>query len=204
MPIKLIHPEYFNLFTNTHVGIVYCSIRSKTIVDANPAFCRIIDEHRENIVGRKLSNFTSSLFLSEYFLQQLIDKGSSDTIRVTLKNKKVIDIQTFMIGDEFAMHHIVDRTMESYLLDENRILVKVIDSITDKNKKELSLEVLARFSRTEREIYLELRNGKTSKQICEKLNIKKSTLATHRRNIRKKLNLNGKDITLREYLQQLN
>jgi|SRR5208283_1135882 len=45
-----------------------------------------------------------------------------------------------------------------------------------------------------------IRDGKTTKEIAEILNISKDTVDTHRQNIRKKLNINGKKKNLRSYL----
>jgi PAS domain-containing protein/DNA-binding CsgD family transcriptional regulator len=48
-----------------------------------------------------------------------------------------------------------------------------------------------------------IRDGKTNKEIAELLHLSKSTILTHRHNIRVKLNLKKKKINLRSYLQSL-
>jgi DNA-binding CsgD family transcriptional regulator len=45
-----------------------------------------------------------------------------------------------------------------------------------------------------------IKEGKTTNEISELLNIAKSSVDTHRFHIRKKLGLNNKDINLRSYL----
>ncbi|MCI5222321.1 MAG: DNA-binding response regulator [Candidatus Electrothrix sp. AR4] len=47
-----------------------------------------------------------------------------------------------------------------------------------------------------------IRQGKRSKEIAEMLNIALQTVETHRKNIRKKLNISGKKINLVSYLNQ--
>ncbi|HEY9053654.1 MAG TPA: helix-turn-helix transcriptional regulator, partial [Rectinemataceae bacterium] len=52
----------------------------------------------------------------------------------------------------------------------------------------------------EREIGLQVRNGRTSKEIAELLGIAEATVERHRHNIRKKLKLKGKGINLASLL----
>ena len=56
---------------------------------------------------------------------------------------------------------------------------------------------------TEIEVANFIREGKTSKEIAELLNISKDTVDTHRQNIRKRLGLNGKKQNLQSYLLSL-
>ena len=49
-----------------------------------------------------------------------------------------------------------------------------------------------------------IRNGKTTKEIAQLLTLSSKTIATHRQNIRKKLDLTNKKINLQTSLQQIN
>lgn len=48
-----------------------------------------------------------------------------------------------------------------------------------------------------------IRNHKRTKEIAELLNVSESTVVFHRSNIRKKLNIVGKDVNLAGYLRRL-
>jgi DNA-binding NarL/FixJ family response regulator len=60
-----------------------------------------------------------------------------------------------------------------------------------------------KLSPREIEICNMIRNGSTSKEIADLLNLTLKTVETHRVNIRRKLKLAGKDINLISYLQSI-
>ncbi len=59
---------------------------------------------------------------------------------------------------------------------------------------------LLKLSRTEIEVCRLIQGGFSSKEIGDAMNLSFETVQTHRKNIRKKLNLNGKNINLHAYL----
>jgi PAS domain S-box-containing protein len=59
---------------------------------------------------------------------------------------------------------------------------------------------LLKLSRTEIAICRLIRAGRTSKEICEALNLAFETVQTHRKNIRRKLGLNGRSVNLHAFL----
>ena len=65
------------------------------------------------------------------------------------------------------------------------------------------VNVLAYLTPTEMRVATMIKNGLTSQGIAEKLNISLHTAKTHRRNIRKKLNVQNSSINLTSYLRSL-
>ncbi|WP_136795522.1 helix-turn-helix transcriptional regulator [Desulfosediminicola ganghwensis] len=59
---------------------------------------------------------------------------------------------------------------------------------------------LLRLSKTELRICRFVKAGLTGKEICDTLNLSFETIQTHRKNIRKKLGLRGKEINLHTFL----
>ncbi|MEZ4598389.1 MAG: PAS domain S-box protein [Syntrophotaleaceae bacterium] len=59
---------------------------------------------------------------------------------------------------------------------------------------------LLKLSRTEISVCRMIRAGSTTKEICEALNLAFETVQTHRKNIRRKLGLNGKSVNLQAFL----
>ena len=65
-----------------------------------------------------------------------------------------------------------------------------------------STDIIIRLSSAEMRIAAMIKNGLTSKEITEKLHLSIDTVKTHRRNIRKKLNIHKSNINLTNYLRQ--
>ncbi|MCW5212261.1 response regulator [Desulfobulbus sp. TB] len=64
------------------------------------------------------------------------------------------------------------------------------------------VEVYSLLTPTELRLLSCIRQGQTSKEIAESLHISLQTVATHRKNIRKKLNISGKKINLAAFIAQ--
>jgi DNA-binding CsgD family transcriptional regulator len=79
-----------------------------------------------------------------------------------------------------------------------------ISGLLDKdNTKGHAGEVFAKLSRTEERICRMIVTGYTTKQIADELFVTHDTVQTHRKNIRKKLDINNKDVNLYTYLKNL-
>lgn len=72
-------------------------------------------------------------------------------------------------------------------------------SLTAGFKKELDPSLL-RLSRTEIEVCRFIQVGRSTKEICEVMNLSFETIQTHRKNIRRKLSLNGEKVNLHAFL----
>jgi len=88
-----------------------------------------------------------------------------------------------------------DGTRKVYL----SLLEQQLLSLTEGFETELDGSLL-KLSKTEIEICRLIQAGNSSKEICEALKLSFDTVQTHRRNIRKKLDLNGRKLNLHAYL----
>lgn len=148
--------------------------------------------------------------------RELVDeKKHVEEKNIALKNI----IQSIRGQDEDLRSEILFK-MESHILplmerlrrekDENEksiIYADICENISgllDKdNTKGHAGEVFAKLSRTEERICRMIVTGYTTKQIADELFVTHDTVQTHRKNIRKKLDINNKDVNLYTYLKNL-
>lgn len=76
-------------------------------------------------------------------------------------------------------------------------------SLTTGFKKELDADLL-KLSRTEIEVCRFIQAGRSTKEICESMNLSFDTIQTHRKNIRRKLKLKGEKVNLHAFLANRN
>lgn len=89
-----------------------------------------------------------------------------------------------------------DPSVRSIYLD---LLQEQLVALTKGFEAELDACML-KLSKTEMEVCRFIRAGATSKEIGEAMNLSFETVQTHRKNIRKKLGLTGRDVNLHSYL----
>jgi PAS domain S-box-containing protein len=83
-------------------------------------------------------------------------------------------------------------------------LCETVSCLFDKDcGKSHTSEIYSRLSRTEERICKMIVTGYTTKQIAEELFVTSDTVQTHRKNIRKKLEISNKDVNLYTYLKNL-
>jgi len=91
-----------------------------------------------------------------------------------------------------------DRNLERYRTDFE-LLVRYIEDLTSDLASDI--KIVESLSVTELRIASMIKNGISSEEIARHLYISPSTVKTHRRNIRKKLNIHNSAINLRAYLE---
>lgn len=72
-------------------------------------------------------------------------------------------------------------------------------NIADPSWERISSNVF-KLSPTEMRVSIHIRDGKTNKEIAKKLNLSRSTILTHRHNIRKKMGLKHSKVNLHSFL----
>jgi len=98
----------------------------------------------------------------------------------------------------------IRRNLEDEMVDQYFDLLKA-QLVALTTGFEHSLDAgLMKLSKSELKICRFIKAGLSSKEICEAMNLSFETIQTHRKNIRKKLDLRGKEINLHSYLTSRN
>jgi PAS domain S-box-containing protein len=79
----------------------------------------------------------------------------------------------------------------------------VVDAVENCEETEALREVFSKLSSAEERVGRMILNGHTTKEIAEKLCLSDDTVQTHRRNIRKKLNINNQKVSIYNYLKAI-
>jgi PAS domain S-box-containing protein len=99
-----------------------------------------------------------------------------------------------------------DKLKTTKLDDQQRALLSIMESnlneITSPFTRKMSMKYL-KLTPKENQIVNLIKHGKTTKQIAEFMNVSPRTIDTHRKNIRKKIGLQGQKGNLRTYLLSL-
>lgn len=170
----------------------------------------LADYRRE--LERRVTERTAELTLSQDLLRK--EKAQTDEMNVTLRN-----VMKSIETDRCDLEQNVSLKIRSHLLpalekvrheSEARIRSSFLDliqeqmiALTSGFNSELDASLL-KLSRTEIRICGFIQAGCSSKEISEAMNLAFDTIRTHRKNIRKKLGLQGKDVNLHSYLANRN
>ena len=159
---------------------------------------------------------------SEEALQKAHDKLKKRTIELEIKRKGLEELNTAM--RVLLKKREMDKTkMEEYVLvnitkliepyfkkikktrlsDQQKGLLKIVESnlneITSPFTKEVSLKYF-NLTPTEIQVANQIRHGYTTKKIAAFMKVSPRTVETHRKNIRRKIGLEGKKANLRSHL----
>jgi DNA-binding CsgD family transcriptional regulator len=94
-----------------------------------------------------------------------------------------------------SLEHLKKFTDEKNVEFVESLIEEIIQPVTKKRNS-----IIGRLTSRELQITEMIKDGKTSKEIAEKLCVTKKAVDFHRTNIRKKLGINGKKVNLRTYL----
>ncbi len=98
---------------------------------------------------------------------------------------------------------IIDKLQQNANLERYRTDLDLLVGNIENLNSDLSgdIKMVASLSTTELRIAFMIKNGMSSEEIAKHLFISPATVKTHRKNIRKKLNLQNSGINLRTYLE---
>jgi PAS domain S-box-containing protein len=113
-----------------------------------------------------------------------------------LENRVASKIKTSLLPSIKKIANTTDDSVRRIYLS---LLEQQLLSLTAGFERELDGGLL-KLSRTEIEVCRFIQAGSSSKDICEALKLSFDTVQTHRRNIRKKLGLNGRKLNLHAFL----
>ncbi|SEA74898.1 regulatory protein, luxR family [Desulfuromusa kysingii] len=171
----------------------------------------LLVNHRQELEQR-VAERTADLSHSQNLLQQ--EKAQTDEMNVTLRNvMKSIEserrdleqkiscrISTHLLPALEKIRHETAHTNRSSFLD---LIQEQLISLTSGFDSELDAGML-KLSKTEIRICNFIQAGCSSKEISEAMNLAFDTVRTHRKNIRTKLGLKGKDVNLHLFLASRN
>lgn len=140
----------------------------------------------------------------EYVNKQLMDANNALSVlarnlersRKESENRTISRVRTIIIP--FIEKLQQDRNLQRYRADL-RLLAGFIENLT--SDLSADLKIAATLSATELHIASLIKNGMSSEEIARHLNVSPDTVKTHRKNIRRKLNLQDSNLNLRVYLE---
>lgn len=144
---------------------------------------RELEGERNNV---KDSNIAFKLLIQKVALEK---KNIEERVALNLKNSVIPLIEKLKNdkGTDKVTLNAIDNTISNIL---SPLIQNISSSYYALSKKEVQVASL-------------IKQGLTTRQIADILNIAKSTVDTHRDNIRKKLDLKGKGVSLKKYLKKM-
>ena len=145
----------------------------------------------------KVKDRTASLEDVNTALRVLVKKKDED--RIFFEKEIIVNLKKIVEPNLTKLNNCDLNTAQQKLVDQlnqkiNDVLLPFADQMRFKDYN---------FTFSEIQVAKLIQNGKRSKDISELLNISIRTVETHRRNIRKKLNISNKDINLWSYLMSI-
>ena len=154
-------------------------------------------DHLEKKVAERtaeLEQKTKSLEETNIALRVLLDQRDKD--------KKQIE-KNMLYKIEKLIFPYLDKLKEKKVDSEGNVYLNIIESNLKEITSTISPDLLSQFSKltpAEIEVADLIRRGKTTKEIAQLLRLATATIATHRKNIRKKLSLTNKKMNLQTVL----
>ena len=178
--VKPFEPTEVIARVRTHLSLrrVQCQLEEKV-------------QQRTSALEEKHDELRDANTTLKYLLRE-IEREKDQVGQTMLMNieKLVLPNLDRMVGAPLPKQEVLRKTISRNLLDIARPLVGG------------SLDVYRMLTPTELQLVNLIRQGKNNKETADELNISVQTVSTHRRNIRKKLNITGKNINLTTFVSQ--
>jgi GAF domain-containing protein/DNA-binding CsgD family transcriptional regulator len=171
-----------------HIQQIKAEIEERKIVEEK---LRIKEKESED----RTVNLTENLSDTNTALKVLLQH--KDDSRISLETNVLTNMRDLVLP-------FLDKLRKSKLFPIQFALIDTIEKNLNDIVSPFSHSIKSQYSDlTSKEIEVAnlIKEGKTTKEIAELLNIAKSSVDTHRFHIRNKLGLNNKDINLRSYLE---
>lgn len=187
---------------------VYCSIYAKLLKDENSYPEKIIGSIR-NITDRKQAEekLRERGVALEKKTQDLEEANTALKVLLKQREEDKIELEEIMLLNvsELILPYLEKLKMKR-LAEKQRAYIDIIESnlndIVSPLLHDLSSKLI-KLSPTELQVTNLIKQGKTTKEIADIMNLATSTIDFHRNNIRKKLGIKNKKINLRTYLSSL-
>lgn len=156
-----------------------------------------------------IRNITSQKAMEEYLRQE---KTKAEEMNVTLRNvMKAIDREKEDLELSISQKvtaSIIPSVQKLAAEENSEVRAMYLSILRDqlagltRSSASISNDDMMRLTRSEIQVCQMIQSGATSKDIADTMNISFETVQTHRKNIRKKLGLSGKDVNLFAYLNK--
>ncbi|PLX68850.1 MAG: hypothetical protein C0602_08390 [Denitrovibrio sp.] len=179
--------------------------------DAFPASITVNKFHLggENVLHLIIRNITQQMAMEEYLRQE---KTKAEEMNVTLRNvMKAIDQEKeelqLTIAQKVTTSIIpsLQKLASEKNSDVRTMYMNILrDQLTGLSHSTGSInnQDMMKLTKSEIQVCQMIQSGSSSKDIADCMNISFETVQTHRKNIRKKLGLSGKDVNLFAYLNK--
>ncbi|MBW1767877.1 MAG: PAS domain S-box protein [Deltaproteobacteria bacterium] len=166
--------------------------RTAELAESNRLLKIEIKGHKQS--KEELELKTNNLEEINTALRVLLDKRDEDKTRVE---------EGVMSNIEELVEPYLEKIKRTALDDRQKSYISVLESnlkdIASQFSSRLSFKFL-KLTPTEIQVANLVKQGRSTKEIAELMSLSRTTIATHRRNIRKKLGINDKKSNLRTYL----
>lgn len=163
----------------------------------------------ENVLHLIVRNITQQKAMEEYLKQE---KTKAEEMNVTLRNvMKAIDKEKeeLELGIAQKVTTSIIPSLQKLASEENKEVRNMYMNILrdqlaglSRSTGAINNEDMMKLTKSEINVCQMVQSGASSKDIAESMNISFDTVQTHRKNIRKKLGLSGKDVNLFAYLNK--
>lgn len=179
--------------------------------DAFPASITVNKFHMggENVLHLIVRNITQQKSMEEYLRQE---KTKAEEMNVTLRNvMKAIDKEKeeLELGIAQKITTSIIPSLQKLASEENKEVRNMYMNILrdqlaglSRSAGAINNEDMMKLTKSEIQVCQMIQAGSSSKDIADTMNISFETVQTHRKNIRKKLGLSGKDVNLFAYLNK--
>lgn len=179
--------------------------------DAFPASITVnkISLSNEIFLHLIIRNITQQKSLEQYLVHE---KTKAEEMNVTLRNvMKTIDKEKEELElsiSQKVVTNIIPSIQKLASEDNKEVRQMYMNILRDqlagltKSSNSISNSDMIKLTKSEIQVCQMIQSGSSSKDIAETMNISFETVQTHRKNIRKKLGLSGKDINLFAYLNK--
>jgi len=180
----------------------------RTIRMSGPGPMRVVISHEE-ITALKLTEEALRQSQEELIEQKQSLEETNIAMKVLLKQREADKLEL----EEKVLNNVknlvlpyVDKLKNTRLKGKDRTLVEIIDT----HLHDIISPLLQRFSNAkilltpqEMQVAALVKDGKTSKEIADVLNVSETTVNFHRKNLRVKFGLTNKQTNLRSYLMSI-
>jgi len=163
----------------------------------------------EDFLHLIVRNITQQKSMEEYLRQE---KSKAEEMNVTLRNvMKAIDKEKEELElsiSQKVVTSIIPSLQKLATEDSSEVRKMYMNILRDqlagltKSTGAINNEDMMKLTKSEIQVCQLIQSGSTSKDIADSMNISTETVQTHRKNIRKKLGLSGKDVNLFAYLNK--